>query len=116
MSTPDPDRVRTGIVLYDLLLERRKQHAQWGEQNHPDGTGPDVLLSFGGRTLEDMANAARGACDAATERGRLTWMHIAVEEIFEALAEKDPGQLRHELVQAGAVIMQWIEAIDRREA
>jgi hypothetical protein len=46
-------------------------------------------------------------------RETLTWADILEEEIAEALAESDPVKLRAELVQSGAVIVAWIEAIDR---
>ena len=56
--------------------------------------------------------------------GNCTWAHIAVEEMAEAVeAATDAAQgrgvlaaLRKELVQLAAVIVAWIEAIDRRGA
>lgn len=93
-------------VLREVEAERHRQHAKWGEQNHPDGTGDE--------RAQDRADAARYACDRATAEGRLTYRHIAEEEFAEALAETDPAKLRAELVQAAAVLVAWIEAIDRR--
>lgn len=89
--------------------EREAQDRKWGEQNHPDGTGPD-----GNRAA--MAALARATCQEAAERGAVTWHHILREEVYEALAEDDPAKLRTELIQVAAVAQAWAEAIDRREA
>ncbi|UFU14584.1 TetR/AcrR family transcriptional regulator [Curtobacterium sp. C1] len=126
-----PDRVAildvidTGRrVAADVRAERGRQNAKWGEQNHPDGTGPDV------RVLEHvdacasyfldlargavLADAAKLATDSRAADGTVTWLDITLEEVFEAMAESDPRKLRTELVQASAVMQQWAEAIDRR--
>lgn len=99
----------TDRVLAELDLERRAQDAQWGEQNHPDYSPRRNLAQREG--LRDMA---RRICDDAARAGLVTWAHILDEEIAEAYAETDPAKIRAELVQAGAVIVAWIECIDRR--
>lgn len=109
-------------IWTEVRGERERQDELWGEQNHPDGTGPAV--SFDGVfRMAEMAAANRLACKAAageyaemSGRGPLTWRHILLEEVFEALSESDPAKLREELVQVAAVTVQWLEAIDRREA
>jgi hypothetical protein len=101
-------------VLAEVLDERERQNAKWGEQNHPDGTGPDVLLAPIGGRAGDAADLARDLCQAAAREGVCTWLAIAREEMFEAFAEADPAKLRTELVQSAAVLVQWVEAIDRR--
>jgi hypothetical protein len=98
--------VKTGFVLAEVRAERERQHAKWGEQNHPNGTGSMAFV----REAED----AKARCQDAAARGVCTFRHILVEEVFEALAEIDPALLRAELVQVAAVTVQWIEAIDRR--
>lgn len=100
-------------VLSDVAAERARQDEKWGEQNHPDGTGPQVAHGFLGRMAEH-AEHARDACQAAAAVGECTWRHILLEEVYEGLAEADPARLRAELVQVAAVAVQWIEAIDRR--
>lgn len=95
-------------ILAEVQAERERQDAKWGEQNHPDGTG-----GIQSRMLRDEAQKT---CQAAAERGTVTWLHIADEEHCEALAESDPVRLRAELVQAAAVYVAWIAAIDRRAA
>lgn len=91
-------------VIADVLQERARQDTQWGEQNHPDGTGGN----------QAAADLARRVCQQAADAGQLTWRQVLDEEVQEAFAEADPGRLRTELVQVAAVAVAWIEAIDRR--
>ena len=102
-------------VLVEIGEERARQDAKWGEQNHPDGTGPKVAW---GRLAhaEDHVRDARLACQSAAARGDVTWRHIAQEKIYEAFAETDPANLRAELIQVAAVAVAWVQAIDRRAA
>lgn len=93
-------------VLSDIDDERDRQDKRWGEQNHPDGTSA---------TREHFATSARRRADINAKDGSLTWLDILQEETQEAFAETDPDNLREELVQCGAVIVAWIEAIDRRK-
>ncbi len=98
-------------ALMDIVEERGNQNAKWGEQDHPDGTGAGSPLE---RHWRALADAARTICQDAAANGTLTWLHILREEVYEAFAEDDPAKLRHELVQAAAVITAWVGAIDRR--
>lgn len=93
-------------ILMEVLEERRRQRAKWGEQNYPDGTNADWIKT------RDMAQSAT---DAATSCGALTWLHVLYEEVCEAFAEDQPEALRSELIQVAAVAISWIEALDRRE-
>lgn len=103
-------------VLTEIHHERERQNAKWGEQNHPDGTGPTHGLTRPGwpNSYPQIANDIRNAVDHAATNGESTWSLILLEEVFEALAEEDPQRLRRELVQVAAVATQWVEAIDRR--
>jgi hypothetical protein len=94
-------------VLLNLYRERERQHKQWGEQNHPDGTG--------GKRAELDAEDARRRCERAFAEGGGTWRHLLAEEVAEAFAETDPAKLRAELIQVAALACQWVEAIDRRQ-
>ncbi|UBU09998.1 hypothetical protein [Nonomuraea gerenzanensis] len=87
--------------------ERRRQDAKWGEQNHPDGTGRPGDLA--------AAEQARAACQAngPTEDN---WRDILEEEVREAFAETGFTTLRAELVQVAAVVVNWVESMDRRRA
>lgn len=106
-------------VLVAVNEERDRQDEKFGEQNHPDGTGPNIqLLPWGGlkRPAQRMANEARAWCDGAFKKGKGTWRDVLLEEVCEALAEDDPAKLREELIQVTAVAVNWVEAIDRRSA
>ncbi|ROP78300.1 hypothetical protein EDF18_0946 [Frigoribacterium sp. PhB107] len=112
-------------VANEVLTERDRQDAKWGEQNHPDGTGkyvqPFIFPHSGSRfTGNDfallVARIFTGETDAAATGGQVTWRHILAEEVFEAIAEADPVKLRAELIQVAAVAQQWVQAIDRRGA
>lgn len=97
----------TSAVLLEIAQERIRQLAKWSEQNHPDGTGRP-----GSRELSDHY---RVVCKANDQRSA-NWQDILTEEVYEAFAETEPLALRAELVQSAAVIVAWIEAIDRRLA
>lgn len=116
-------------LAYEARVEMRRQFAKWGEQNHPDGTGPDErwlepvdvelgLLGATNKTISTPASALAAAAtkvtDVSAAVGEVTWLHILFEEVAEAFAESDPAALRAELVQVAAVALQWAGAIDRR--
>lgn len=101
----------TDGVLYEIFCERQRQVAKWGEQNHPS-----IDRSAGSPTQAERDHAmrlAREECDRAAAEGRVTWEHIAKEEFKEALATMTTSELRAELVQTTAVLVAWIECIDR---
>lgn len=104
----------TELVAAEVRHERAAQHARWGTQDHPDGTGPARQLLDTGMTYGELAEAAKARTDAAAEAGRVTYADILLEEVLEALAEADPAKLRTELIQLAAVGVQWVEAGDRR--
>ncbi|WP_408895916.1 hypothetical protein ACJ5H2_13445 [Nocardioides sp. R1-1] len=93
-------------VLSEVGRERDAQHAKWGEQNHPDGTGVDYDLH------RDMA---RLQCEQNHAAGHGSWLDILLEEVYEAAAGDDVTNLRTELLQVAAVAVAWVEAIDRRD-
>ncbi|MDX3544343.1 NUDIX hydrolase [Streptomyces europaeiscabiei] len=95
-------------ILAEVQAERGRQDAKFGEQNHPDGTGLPIY--------QHSARRYRDAADRNAADGVLAWRDVLLEEVHEALAEKDPAALRAELVQVAAVATAWIAAIDRRTA
>lgn len=101
--------------LWEVAAERGRQNVKWGEQNHPDGTGPEIAWAFTGPAAY-VAEAARTQCQHEAEEGATNWRSILTEEVAEAYAEDDPAKLRAELVQVASVAVAWIEAIDRRAA
>lgn len=97
----------TDAVLDAVWVERGRQDAQWGEQNHDDGTG---MLHY-----QNDADHVRRMNDVAVSKGlAIQWSDILKEEVYEAFAETDPVKLRAELVQVAAVATAWVEALDRR--
>lgn len=105
-------------VEREIRDERERQDARWGEQNHPDMAGSadtqrEARELFAGFAVKyKLINA--GKFDPRDDDPRLDWTGILLEEVYEALAEEDPAKLRAELIQAGAVIVAWIECMDRR--
>lgn len=121
----NPAQALATLKTLDLVaVERIAQQRKWGEQNHPDGTGPtSTPLNIRGETngWVDESDSASLLAELFTEttdsrfgRGDGTWRDILLEEVFEALAEDDPDKLRAELIQTAAVAVAWVEAIDRR--
>lgn len=106
-------------ALSDVAEERIRQHAKWGEPNHPDGTGPHVLVlhhtdvNLDLRTGEELERIFTAKCQRNTP-AQDNWRDILLEEVFEAMAEDDSDALRKELVQVAAVAVAWCGAIDRR--
>lgn len=103
----------TLTVLREVLAERRQQDTKFGEQNHPDGTGPEHVWAFTGPAAY-VADCARTECQRLFKEGYGTWLAVLREELAEAFAESDPVKLRDELVQVAAVAVNWVESIDRR--
>lgn len=95
-------------VFLDVVDERDRQVARWGDQRRQDFTG------IPGYRRE--AEAAKTLNAVLTENDvEVGWNTILLEEVYEALAEPPSSErLRRELVQAAAVIFAWIEDIDRR--
>ncbi|MFF0816606.1 hypothetical protein ACFYVR_15865 [Rhodococcus sp. NPDC003318] len=92
-------------VLAEVWRERDRQDEQWGEQNHPNGTG--------GAGHRAKAVDARLRCQLAAELGLVSFRDILGEEVAEAFAESDPKALRAELIQVAAVAVAWVEKLDR---
>jgi hypothetical protein len=108
---------RTPTVFDEIQAERARQDAKWGQQDHP--SIPPILADrHPTRWCEEYEipteERAKFMCQTAAKRGECTFTHIAVEELSEAVECKDDAERRGELVQLAAVIVQWIQAIDRR--
>lgn len=97
-------------VLVDVADELVAQNEKWGEQNHPDYAHDPLFRHMDGSRVKERV-------EGAVQRGKLSWSHILLEEVAEALDEALWGnetELRNELVQVAAVAAQWVLAIDRR--
>ncbi|MBT2412661.1 hypothetical protein J7I94_19195 [Streptomyces sp. ISL-12] len=95
-------------IVDEILHKRDAQDALFGRQDDlPNGT--DV------GSFKPIADAHRMECEAAFAAGVGTFRHVFLEEVFEAMAESDPVKLRAELLQAVAVGVKWLEAIDKQQ-
>lgn len=115
------DSHHLALVLADVVKERARQDAKFGDQvNIPDvmphATSPEQAARLYGIPHEA---AAKQACEAAKDRNACTWLDVLVEEVAETLAPAVAGDLvslRAEVTQCAAVCCKWIQAIDRRIA
>lgn len=99
-------------VFQEFDQAMKDQDDKWGVTDNPDISPEDPgIYSYYSAQAEDW----KSVNNFRAMRGSIAWDGILLEEIYEALAEEDPARLREELIQAGAVIAQWIKAIDRRE-
>lgn len=112
----------TANVLQEVAEERKRQDAKWGEQNHPD-LSPDARRAddpafFAAAKMHlPTATEARDRVERLAREGALGYSDIAVEELCEAIEQAalgDETNLRAELVQTAAVLVAWVECIDRR--
>ena len=79
-------------ALQEVLVERLRQHAKWGEQNHQD-------IEWFAVEGEEFGEVARAV----------------VEGYFTAGRQQSEHGVRHELIQLAAVATAWVECLDRRE-
>ena len=109
--------LRQKSILSSILREREKQDSKWGEQNHPSviprGTQP-VLCGILQAHYDELRDERRHECQEAAAAGLCTWTHIALEELWEAIACRTDAERREELIQLAAVVVAWIECIDRK--
>ena len=106
-------------IWSDITAERKRQHEKWGEQNLPSVHDAYSLLGPSGFYEIPRAARAREKCEWAIEMERCTYAHIAIEELCEAVetaVDDGDAAARDELIQLAAVIVQWVECIDRRKA
>jgi hypothetical protein len=91
-------------VFKDIHKERERQEAKFPAQVLPMGTGREYIT---------LADFYRRRCETATASGRVTWLDVLLEEVFEAAVEK-PGSpnLRKELIETAAVCVRIVEQID----
>ena len=92
-------------ILAQIIKERQRQDAKWGEQNLPIKDNDPQYV--------ELAQFAKLKCDNALEDGTITWRHILQEEVAEAFAEDDPNKQAEELIQVAAVCVAMIEYLKR---
>ena len=106
-------------ILKEVKDERLKQDAKWGQQAYPI---LDLILL--NRSAERMCeeyeipseSRAKQLCELHSRRGDVTYMHILIEELSEAVScGRDTQSLREELIQVAAVTVAMIESLDRNK-
>ncbi|MCZ7414292.1 hypothetical protein [Streptomyces sp. WMMC897] len=105
-----PDCPRTGDrgqLLAEVLRERARQDARFGQQDYPHTDPASVEL------CAELTEDQRRINANPAER---TWTSVLLEEVYEAGAETDSARARTELVQVAAVALAAAEAIDRTTA
>lgn len=122
--------IRRNNILGDITDERVRQIDLWGLQGH-DSFARDIVLEPRSivryllalrRYHVPTAVDARSLCQMEDRyEGDSSWVAILTEEFAEAVeaaAMDDVAGLRTELVQTAAVIVAWLEQIDKeaREA
>ena len=90
----NPIIYRHEVALRDVLAERERQDAKWGEQNHDFGTFLAILQ-------EEVGEASRD------------WLKSRTPSDRDVSREEHLVRLREELVQVAAVALQMVEAFDR---
>lgn len=107
-------------TVIEVLGEIQSQLERWGVQDHPS-VDPIISAWEGSyhaqRICEEYEipteSRAKFLCEMANSRNELTWSHIAVEELSEVISAPDDATRRGELVQLAAVVLNWIDSIDR---
>lgn len=104
-------------ILKELVGERERQDAKFGEQNYPT-LDPKLIQRSPQRMCEEYEipteERAKQLVEIHAKRGDLTWMHILVEEVSEVASSMDDiDKLRKELIQVAAVSIAMIESIDK---
>lgn len=105
-------------TLADVDAERERQFRLHGMNlENESGTGPEVqwaapLAGFTGAGASRLEGALRhGYNGVEGNGGRVTWLHILLEEFAEVAKEDDPERLREELIQVAAVAVSWAEKL-----
>lgn len=93
-----------------ILFERERQEAKWGQQNYPIVLDFKNSLDAYGIINEELA---KEFCENAVKNKELTWGNIIIEELSEAIHAKTKEEQRKELVETAACCVAAIESLDR---
>jgi len=109
----DITKLQIGKSIYtEIIEERNRQDAKWGEQNHQVVAEMFNSLDDYGIVNEEQA---KYLCNEAASNGFLKWSHIIVEELSEAIHAKTKEEMRKELIETAACCVAAIESLDRNE-
>lgn len=82
-----------------------------------DGTGPDITWMLGQKhPARALADSCRAWQRTVAARGELTWRHVIVTHLAEAVAEADPQQLRDRVEALVEVCGMWLGDLEGRLA
>lgn len=115
-AAPVVEKTEAEFVVEEILAEVGRQDAQWGEQNHPFiGGFPErervLVRNYGAKAAE-----LKGQNNARVQADTMGWDSILLEEVYEALCEKDQERAEYELVQVGAVVVNALLSLRRQDA
>lgn len=101
-------------IFDEVTAERVKQNEKWGEQNHPSlhpaaANGAEQLLVI--NNLDEKG--IKELVDDDAKNGNSNWVNISMEEFKESICAPTDYERRNELIQTIAVLVQWIECLDR---
>ena len=104
---------RTLDRLFDqVAVERACQDLKWGQQDHPNAPEEYSVLGI------EPPHEARLETNEAAEQGLLTWSHIAIEELSEAIGFTKTSLPLIVFIGGlvggitGFLMQYWIEVID----
>lgn len=105
MTTPelvpmDPRDSFRFDLFREIIAERSRQLAKWGEQRRPLGNSS---------AFKQIADIVRDNCDESEAAGGSNWREIALEEFWEAFSESERDEFRVEAIQTMAVLFSALE-------
>lgn len=95
-------------IIRDVLAERRRQDAKFGEQNHP----PQDWLAI---LAEEVGEFSRAHMDLYYTQPLEPGVSIEERNAFQASIDAKRRHLREELVQVAAVAIAMLECADRNQ-
>ena len=113
MSDVFLSKTQDSKIALEVLAERRRQDAKWGEQSH----GPTYWLAI---LMEEVGEAARDVVEATASMSKFDTIDYGPETQVEAdrawtKARDHIRHLRVELIQTAAVAIAMIASLDRNE-
>lgn len=108
-------------IFEQIRQERIKQSEKWGQQNHPSSYNygetfdyPTLIAKYNKEVLGIIdEKSIKMLVDGEHRTGTSNWTSIALEEFVEVANAANDYERRNELVQLAAVVVQWIECLDR---
>lgn len=111
----------TGPQTEKALVAVKRQRADDDEdegyfRDYQDGTAGSMFAGPTKPADQREVQAANQALKDARRLAKVTWRHFVAYDVARVFASNDGEQLRSRLVSLTAVLVAWIEALDRRKA